>query len=104
MQYQVKKTKSKRKGEDMKIELEEKEIEGEEDEESFITVVRFTEDNPDGKATALLNWRLLVVEVLPEEDAVLMLLLCLSILKSVSEMKKQDVGGLALECWGFDEI
>ncbi|KAL2563510.1 hypothetical protein AAZX31_20G223600 [Glycine max] len=94
MQYQVKKTKSKRKGEDMKTELEEKEVDEEEDEESFITVVRFTEDNPDGKATALLNWRLLVVEVLPEEDAVLMLLLCLSILKSVSEMKKQDVGGL----------
>ncbi|KAJ1385576.1 Glycine-rich domain-containing protein-like [Sesbania bispinosa] len=53
-----------------------------------------SKDNPDGKATALLNWRLLVVEVLPEEDAVLMLLLCISILKSVSEMKKQDVGGL----------
>ncbi|CAJ1976104.1 unnamed protein product [Sphenostylis stenocarpa] len=95
MQYQVKKTKSKRKGEeDMKIELEEKEMEEEEDEENFVTVVRYTEDNPDGKATALLNWRLLVVEVWPEEDAVLMLLLCISILKSVSEMKKQDVGGL----------
>ncbi|KAK7392045.1 hypothetical protein VNO78_20471 [Psophocarpus tetragonolobus] len=94
MQYQLRKTKSKRKGEEMKIELEGKEIEEEEDEESFITVVRFTEDNPDGRATALLNWRLLVVEVFPEEDAVLMLLLCMSILKSVSEMKKQDVGGL----------
>ncbi|TKY52263.1 Glycine-rich domain-containing protein 2 [Spatholobus suberectus] len=94
MQYQVKKRKSKRNGEEMKIELEEKEIEEEEDEEGFLTVVRFTEDNPDGKATALLNWSLLVVEVLPEEDAVLMLLLCISILKSVSEMKKQDVGGL----------
>ncbi|XP_020235528.1 uncharacterized protein LOC109815270 isoform X1 [Cajanus cajan] len=94
MQYQVKKPKSKRKDEGMKMELEEKEILEEEDEESFVTVVRFTEDNPDGKATALLNWRLLVVEVLPEEDAVLMLLLCLAILRSVSEMKKQDVGGL----------
>ena len=62
MQYQVKKTKSKRKGEDMKTELEEKEVDEEEDEESFITVVRFTEDNPDGKATALLNWRLLVTK------------------------------------------
>ncbi|RDX65998.1 Glycine-rich domain-containing protein 1, partial [Mucuna pruriens] len=94
MQYQVKKKKSKRKGEEMKKELEEEDIDEEEDEESFVTVVRFTEENPDGKATALLNWRLLVVEVLPEEDAVLMLLLCISILKSVSEMKKQDVGGL----------
>jgi len=93
-QYQVKKTKSKRKGEDMRIESKEKEIEEEEDEDCFLTVVRFTEDNPDGKATALLNWRLLVVEVSPEEDAVLMLLLCISILRSVSEMKKQDLGGL----------
>ncbi|XP_058770441.1 uncharacterized protein LOC131644064 [Vicia villosa] len=80
MQYKVKKTKSKIKSED--------------EDEGFLTVVRFTEDNQDGKATALLNWRLLVVEVLPEEDAVLMLLLCISILKSVSEMKKHDVGDL----------
>ncbi|QCE07305.1 hypothetical protein DEO72_LG9g2324 [Vigna unguiculata] len=96
MQYQVKKTKSKRKGEDMRIELKEKETEEEEDEDEdcFVTVIRFTEDNPDGKATALLNWRLLVVEVSPEEDAVVMLLLCISILRSVSEMKKQDLGGL----------
>ncbi|XP_061363316.1 glycine-rich domain-containing protein 2 isoform X2 [Gastrolobium bilobum] len=69
-------------------------IEEEEDEEGFLTLVRFTEDDPVGKATALLNWRLLVVEVLPEEDAVLMLLLCITILKSVSEMRKQDLGGL----------
>lgn len=87
MQYQVKKTMPNNKNEEMKHGLEE-------DEEGFLTLVRFTEDNPDGKATALLNWRLLVVEVLPEEDAVLMLLLCISILKSVSEMKKHDVGGL----------
>ena len=94
-QYQVEKIKPESKSEETKNELEEKEIEGEEDdEEGFLTVVRFTEDDPDGKATALLNWKLLVVEVLPEEDAVLMLLLCISILKSVSEMKKQDVGGL----------
>lgn len=92
MQYEVKKRKSKRKGEDMRIELEEKEIEEEED--YFLTVVRLTEEKPDGKATALINWKLLVVEVSPEEDAVLMLLLCISILRSVSEMKKQDVGGL----------
>lgn len=87
MQYQVKKTMLNNKNEEMKRELEE-------DEEGFLTLVRFTEDNPDGKATALLNWRLLVVEVLPEEDTVLMLLLCISILKSVSEMKKHDAGGL----------
>lgn len=94
MQYEVKKTKSKNKSEEKSIKLEEKEIKEEEDEEGFLTLIRYNEDNPDGKATALLNWKLLVVEVLPEEDAVLMLLLCISILKSVSEMKKQDVGGL----------
>ncbi|KAK7277971.1 hypothetical protein RJT34_22992 [Clitoria ternatea] len=96
MQYRVTKANSKRNVEEMKNELEGKKIEEEEDEESFVTVVRFTEDNPDGKATALLNWKLMVVEVLPEEDAVLMLLLCISILKSVSEMKKQDMGGLLI--------
>ncbi|CAL0300111.1 unnamed protein product [Lupinus luteus] len=93
MQYQVKKT-TKSKSEETKSELKEKEIREEEDEEDFLTLIRCTEDDPDGKATALLNWRLLVVEVLPKEDAVLMLLLCISILKSVSEMKKQDLGGL----------
>ncbi|KAK4282754.1 hypothetical protein QN277_014094 [Acacia crassicarpa] len=91
MQYQVKKTRSSGKGEETQIEDEE-----EEDVEGFVTLVRFTEDNPNGKATALLNWRLLVVELLPEEDAALALLICISILKSVSEMKKEDVGGLLI--------
>ncbi|KAF7817941.1 glycine-rich domain-containing protein 2 [Senna tora] len=94
MQYQVvKKTKPKNKNEENHIEEEE---DDEDDDEGFVTLVRFTEENPNGKATALLNWRLLVVELLPEEDAVLALLLCISILKSVSEMKKEDVGGLLM--------
>lgn len=83
MQYQV-------------VTKKKEEQEEEEDEEGFVTLVRFTEENPNGKATALLNWRLLVVELLPEEDAVLALLLCISILKSVSEMRKEDVGGLLM--------
>lgn len=74
--------------------------EGKEDsfveEDEFLTMVRFSEENPTGKATALLNWKLLVVELLPEEDAVFVLLLCLSILRSISEMKKEDVGSLLL--------
>ncbi|KAK4339693.1 hypothetical protein RND71_041155 [Anisodus tanguticus] len=70
-----------------------KQVEGKE-EDGFITVVRFSEDNPVGKATALLNWKLLVVDFLPEEDAVFILLLCMSIIRSISEMKKQDVGSL----------
>ena len=89
MQYQVKNIKSESKD-------EEEEKEEDEDEEGFVTLVRFTEENPTGRATALLNWKLLVVELLPEEDAVLVLLLCISILRSVSEMKKEDLGCLLI--------
>lgn len=70
--------------------------EDDDDDEGFVTLVRFTGENPTGRATALLNWKLLVVELLPEEDAVLALLLCISILKSVSEMRKEDVGSLLI--------
>ncbi|KAH0728441.1 glycine-rich domain-containing protein 2 [Solanum tuberosum] len=66
------------------------------EEDGFITVVRFSEDNPVGKATALLNWKLMVVEFSPEEDAVFILLLCMSIIRSISEMKKEDVGSLLI--------
>ena len=72
------------------------EVDEEDDDEGFLTLVRFTEENPIGRATALLNWKLLVVELLPEEDAVLALLLCVSILRSVSEMRKEDVGSLLI--------
>ncbi|KAJ7973314.1 Glycine-rich domain-containing protein-like [Quillaja saponaria] len=92
MQYQAKKIKSK----SINEESHNKGEETEEDESGFLTLVRFTEENLIGKATALLNWKLLVVEFLPEEDAVLMLLLCVSILRSVSEMKKEDVGNLLI--------
>ncbi|PPD97369.1 hypothetical protein GOBAR_DD05582 [Gossypium barbadense] len=63
-------------------------------DDGFVTLVRFTEDNPTGRTTALLNWKLSVVELLPEEDAVLVLLLCVSILRTVSEITKEDVGRL----------
>ena len=90
MQYQVKKRKMKT--EEIENMVDEEETEGV--EEGFLTLVRCTEEDPIGKATGLINWKLLAVEFLPEEDAVLMLLLCVTILKSVSEMKKEDVGGL----------
>lgn len=94
MQYEVKKISSESKNEECQNEVEEK---GEdEEEEGFVTLVRFTEEDPNGRATALLNWKLLVVEVLPQEDAVLVLLLCISILRSVSEMIKEDVGSLLI--------
>lgn len=89
MQYQEKKQ-NKELDKDMEEEEEEEENEG------FVTLVRFTDENPAGKATALLNWKLLVVELMPEEDAVLVLLLCISILRSVSEMRKEDVGSLLI--------
>lgn len=85
MQYEVSK-------EDRKLRKTEHQVE--EEEEEFVTVVRFSDETPNGKATALLNWKHLAVELSPEEDAVFMMLLCIAILRSVSEMRKEDVGGL----------
>lgn len=72
------------------------EEEEEEDGDGFVTVIRYTDEDPTGRVTALLNWKLLVIELLPEEDTVLALLLCVSILRSVSEMKKEDIGNLLI--------
>lgn len=65
-----------------------------EDEEHYITLVRYSPEHPDGKATALLNWKVLAVEFLPEEDAVLILLLCMAIAQTISEFTREDVAGL----------
>lgn len=67
-----------------------------EEEEGFITLIRFSEENPTGKATALLNWKQFVVEFFPEEDAAFLLLLSVTILRSVSVMRKKDIGGLLI--------
>ncbi|XP_055816654.1 uncharacterized protein LOC129886128 isoform X2 [Solanum dulcamara] len=91
MQYEVKKSGL---GEETKHVPNEKLQQVEDKEDGFITVVRFSDENPVGKATALLNWKLMVVEFSPEEDAVFILLLCMSIIRSISEMKKEDVGSL----------
>jgi len=64
------------------------------EEEHYITLVRYSPEHPDGKATALLNWKLLAVEFLPEEDAVLTLLLCIAIARTVSEFAREDAAGL----------
>lgn len=66
----------------------------EEEEGSFVTLVRYTPGNPNERATALINWRLAVMEFLPEEDTVMVLLLCMAILRSVSEMVGEDMGNL----------
>ncbi|KAK2637727.1 hypothetical protein Ddye_025522 [Dipteronia dyeriana] len=36
------------------------------------------------------------MELMPEEDAVFVLLLCISILRSISEMTREDVGSLLI--------
>nr|XP_048324452.1 uncharacterized protein LOC107411832 isoform X3 [Ziziphus jujuba var. spinosa] len=94
MQYRMRKDKSEYYNE--RSRNEEEVTEEDDEEEGFVTLVRFTEDDPDGRATALLNWKLLAVEFLPEEDAVFVLLLCISMLRSISDMKKEDVGGLLI--------
>ncbi|KAK1319749.1 hypothetical protein QJS10_CPB04g00878 [Acorus calamus] len=65
-----------------------------EEDEQFVTLVRYTQGSPNGKATALINWKLSVVEFLPEEDAVLVLLLCTAIVRTISQTRREDVGGL----------
>lgn len=94
MQYEVKKSsqETQEAKADTRNEQMDQDVRSEEDE--YVTVVRYSEEIPSGKATALVNWKLLVVEVLPEEDAVLVLLLAMAILRSVSEMKREDVGKL----------
>ncbi|XP_038974082.1 uncharacterized protein LOC120105572 [Phoenix dactylifera] len=67
-----------------------------EEEAQYFTLVRFTSEHPDGKATALLNWKLFAVEFSPEEDAVLVLLLCMAIIRTISEIRREDVSGLLL--------
>ncbi|KAL8188845.1 hypothetical protein R6Q57_029600 [Mikania cordata] len=66
------------------------------DEDGFVTIVRFSEDNTTGKATGLINWKMSAVEFLPEEDAAFLLLVSMSILRSVTEMRKEDVGSLLI--------
>ncbi|KAL0836354.1 hypothetical protein Bca101_088243 [Brassica carinata] len=66
----------------------------EEDDQGFVTIVRSTEENPTEKATALIDWKHQAVEFLPDEDAVLVLLLSVSILRSVTQKRREDVGKL----------
>ncbi|XP_073009152.1 glycine-rich domain-containing protein 2 [Typha latifolia] len=80
LQYQVKKANSSNKQDEV--------------EDQYFTLVRTTAEHPDGKATALLNWKLLAVEFSPEEDAVLVLLLCMSIARTISEIRREDAAGL----------
>ncbi|KAJ0254474.1 Enolase [Hirschfeldia incana] len=66
----------------------------EENNQGFVTIVRSTEEDPTEKATALIDWKHQAVEFLPEEDAVFVLLLSVSIIRSVTQKRREDVGKL----------
>lgn len=63
-----------------------------EEEEGFVTLVRYTPEARQGRATALFNWKLSAMEVLPEEDVVLVMLICTATLRTVS-----DIGGKTMD-------
>lgn len=60
-----------------------------EEEDGFVTLIRYTPQSPQGRATALFNFKISVMEVVPEEDVLLVLLLCTATLRSIA-----DFGGL----------
>lgn len=62
-----------------------------EEEEGFVTLVRYTAQARQGRATALFNWKMSAMEVLPEEDAVLVMLICTATQRGVA-----DLGGRTL--------
>eukprot|EP00250_Pteridium_aquilinum_P019164 c24325_g1_i3 orf=748-2649(+) len=62
-----------------------------EEEEGFVTLVRYTAEARQGRATALFNWKMSAMEVLPEEDVVLVMLLCTATQRGVA-----DLGGKIL--------
>ncbi|KAK8967683.1 hypothetical protein KSP40_PGU003618 [Platanthera guangdongensis] len=65
-----------------------------EQEQYYMTVMRSSPENPGGKATALLNWKLQAAEFSPEEDAVFVLLLNMAVLRTMSRARREDIGGL----------
>ncbi|KAJ0976291.1 hypothetical protein J5N97_018256 [Dioscorea zingiberensis] len=64
------------------------------EEEHYVTLVRSSLENTEEKATALINWKLFAMEFLPEEDAVTVLLLCTAIVRTMSEITREDASGL----------
>ena len=64
------------------------------EEEQYVTLVRKSPDHHGDRATMLLNWKLLAVEFLPEEDAIFVLLLCMVIARTMTEIRREDVAGL----------
>lgn len=65
-----------------------------EQEDGFVTLVRYNAQAPQGKATALFNWKVSAMEVHPEEDVVLVLLLCIATMRSVADLGGKHLGNL----------
>lgn len=61
-----------------------------EEEDGFVTLIRYSPQSPQGRATALFNFKISVMEVAPEEDVLLVLLLCTATLRSIA-----DFGGVS---------
>lgn len=59
-------------------------------DEGFVTLIRYGPQTPQGQATALFNFKVSAMEVVPEEDVVLVLLLCTATMRSIA-----DFGGLS---------
>ncbi|KAJ7529008.1 hypothetical protein O6H91_15G030100 [Diphasiastrum complanatum] len=57
-----------------------------EDEEGFVTLIRYTTYAPLGSATALFNWKISAIEVEPQEDVLLVLLLCIATLRTIADL------------------
>jgi hypothetical protein len=65
-----------------------------EEEEGFVTLVRYNAQTPQGKATALFNWKVSAMEIQPEEDVVLVLLLCTATMRSVADFGGKHQGNV----------
>ena len=64
------------------------------EEEGFVTLIRYNAQAPQGKATALFNWKVSAMEIHPEEDVVLVLLLCTATMRSVADFGGKHHGNL----------
>ncbi|KAG0504602.1 hypothetical protein KC19_N016200 [Ceratodon purpureus] len=64
------------------------------EQEGFVTLVRYNAQAPQGRATALFNWQVSAMEVHPEEDVVLVLLLCIATMRSIADFGGRHYGNL----------
>ncbi|KAJ4768122.1 enolase (DUF1399) [Rhynchospora pubera] len=60
----------------------------------YFTLIRPSLYKQEGKATALINLKLLALEFSPEEDAAVLILMCMALVRTLSEVRKEDLAGL----------